>query len=141
MIRNKFQFKTISNIIQMDWEELKMSMLEMGFGEVIVREPIEWNTEQMRKYFHGPIRKYFVQEWRNLGVNKTVDDVKYELKKQYGARQDKSVTLKDGRTIIVEELKSTGRYDKKDYKELLLGANIEAIDKFGRGIPEPDKIE
>ena len=143
MLRTKFQGEYKDGRLIADWnlDDVQKTMRHTVKFDLIIRPTPEWTTEQMRKYFHGPVRQFFVENWRELGVNKTKDDVKYELKKDYGAKQDKTVLRKDGTTRVVEELKSTGDYTKAEYIELLRGANIFSIEWFSSELPPAEKVE
>ena len=132
MLRNKFRFQTISNVIQIDWDELKMSMREFDDGEIIVRKRIEWNTDQMRNYLHGPVLNFLRCQLRELGIVFTKEECKTWVKGEF---------LDKGEVNGVTFLKSTASLCRDEYTQLLKDINEFCMDRFGCGLPEPDKVD
>ena len=132
MIRNKFQFKTISNVIQMDWEELKMSMREFDDGELIVRKRISWDTAKMNKFFHGVVLGFIRSQFRDFGTVTTKDEVKNWVKDKFLDREDRNGVLFP---------RSTASLGRDEYIKFLKDIDEFCQDKFGCGLPEPEKID
>ena len=139
-MNHKFPFRIFCHqLLDLDNMRFKQvsGSLPDGDYELILRPKTLWNTEQMRKYFHGPVRKHFVDGYRNLGINKTADNVKRDIKDKYGSQEDKK--LPNGK--IVRELKSTGDYTREDYIELLKGANLLSIDHLECELPPAEMVD
>ena len=132
MLRNKFQFKTICNVIQIDWDELKLSMREFPDGEIIVRKKIEWDTDKMNRYFHGPVLCFVRSQFRDLGTVATKDEVKNWLKGKFLDKEERNG---------FQFLRSTASLGRDEYIGFLKDIDEFCKDKFQCGIPEPEKIE
>lgn len=134
MIRNKFKGQYIGGMLQADWnfDDLKMTMREYGGFEIIIRKPIEWNVEQMRKFLHGPVLDFLRNQLRELGIVFTKDEAKVWVKEQFLDKEEKNG---------ISFLKSTASLDRASYIRLLKDINEFCQDRFGCGLPEPDKID
>ena len=138
MKQNKWQYQTVSKvIIGLDWTQLKYAMMEHERGEILIRKEINWDTDQMRKYFHGPVRAFVLDEMRKTGFTTTASQIKYDFKEMFGSRVSR-VGL-DGKTV--EEIKSTGDYTFEEYVDFLNRINEWCIDKLGVGLPPAEKVE
>ena len=132
MIRNKFQFETIANVIQIDRESLDASMRTLVRGEVIVREKIDWNTDQMNKFFHGPVRKFLRQQFKEKGTIKSMDEVKTWAKEEFlGKVEENGFSF----------LRSSSSLGRSEYIEFLKDIDAWCQEWFGCGIPEPEQID
>ena len=142
----KFRFKILQHQVIFDDATKQrrtdyIRSLPDGEYEDIVRPEIKWDTVAMQKYFHGPVRKFFVDGYRHYGINKTRDEVKKELKEKYGPKEEKEYELPSGKIVKKWVLKSTSEYNFEEYKELLVGANLTAIDEFEQELPPSDEVE
>ena len=132
MIRNKFQFKTISNVIQTDWEELKMAMREIDDGELIVRKRISWDTDKMNRFFHGPVLDFLRAQFRDSGTVVSKDEVKVWVKGEFLEKEDRNGFL------FPRSMASLGR---DEYIKLLMDINEWCQEWFKCPLPESDKID
>jgi len=134
MIRNKFKGKYIGGILQADWnfDDLKLTMREYDEFEVIIRKPIDWNVDNMRKFFHGPVIDFLRSQLRNFGIVLTKDECKVWVKEQFLDRQEQNG---------ISFLRSTAALNRDEYKTLLKDINEFCMDRFGCGLPEADKID
>ena len=139
-MNHKFKFRIFSRqMLDLDNARFKQVCrgLPDGDYELILRPAMNWDTDQMRKYFHGPVLKHFMDGYRNLGINISKPDMKHELKYRYGVAVDKVVAT--GK--YMSELKSTSEYTKDEYKELLKGANLLSIDHLECELPPSEQVE
>ncbi len=137
MKRNKWQYTTVSHIITgFDWDEFKLAMLEYEEGEVLLRKKIEWDVTQMRKYFHGPVRKFIEAQERNRGSSKGKEEIKSDLKQIYGPRVNRMIGKK-----IITVLKSTGDYTFDEYVTFLNDIDVFCMDNYGCGLPPAEEVE
>ena len=116
----------------MDWDELKVSMRQFSDGEIIVREKIEWNTENMRKFLHGPVIRFLREQFKEKGTIKSKDDVKNWVKDEF---------LERVRENGFSFLRPTASLSRAEYIVLLKDIDAWCQEWFGCGIPEPEKIE
>lgn len=139
-MNHKFRFRIFSHqMLDLDNARFKQvcSGLKDGDYELILRPKPNWDTDQMRKYFHGPVLKHFMDGYRNLGINMNKPAMKDELKGKYGARVITGIG--HGKTIVT--VKSTADYTTEDYKELLKGANLLSIDHLECELPPAEQVE
>lgn len=60
-MNHKFGYEIVSRqIINLDWDRLKEVMKTHRHGEIVVRDKIEWNYDQMRKFLHGPVTEFMI---------------------------------------------------------------------------------
>ena len=68
MEQTGFTFKCYENqVVDMDWTQVKRSMLSMGEGELFLRPIQKWDIERMRKFLHGPVSVFVCAEWAKKG--------------------------------------------------------------------------
>ncbi len=138
MKRNKFKFQTVEGTITgIEWAEFKQAMVQFERGEILIREEVEWDTDQMRKYFHGPVRAFILEELRKTGFNTTADQIKFDLKQMYGPKYNR-VGL-NGKTTT--EPKSMADYSEKEYCDILNRTDEWCMDKLGCGLPPAESVE
>jgi hypothetical protein len=106
-----------------------------GEYEDVIRPEIKWDTDRMRKYFHGPVLKFIVEQFKGLGCLYSKDQVKEYLKLQFGPTTES----KTGRMVIIP--KSTSEYDFKTYTQFLKDINLWCIECFECELPPSDEVE
>ena len=137
MNQNKFQYETVNKvIIGIDWTAFKYAMMAHQRGEVLIREQINWDTDQMRKYFHGPVRAFILGELRKKPFLTTADQLKRDLKLLFGPKITR-VSLSGS----IEEPKSTADYTFKEYLDFLNRINEWCIEKLGFELPPAEMVE
>lgn len=116
MRRNKFKYQTVNKVIVgLNWAQFKEAMMAFPRGEIIIRKEINWDVAQMRKFFHGPVRAFILEELRKKGFITTADQLKDDFKLMYGPKFSRvSVS---GKTI--QEPKSMADYDFDEYFAIL----------------------
>ncbi len=138
MNQNKWQYETVDRvIIGLDWTQLKYAMMEHERGEILLRKEISWDTDQMRKFFHGPVRAFILEELRKTGLLMTADQLKDDFKLMYGPK----VSRKNLSGQMVEEPKSTSDYTFDDYLEFLNSINLWCVQNLGFEYPAAEKVE
>ncbi len=61
IMNHKFGYEVVSRqIINFDYDRLKEAMMLHRYGEVLVRDKIEWDYDQMRKFLHGPVTDFMI---------------------------------------------------------------------------------
>ena len=90
----------------------------------------------MRKYFHGPVRAFILEELRKKPFLTTADQLKRDLKQLFGPKVNR-VSLSGS----IEEPKSTGDYTFKEYLDFLNRINEWCIEKLGYELPPAEKVE
>lgn len=132
----KFKFIVTNGVVLMD-DEVKarrtkyIRTLPDGIYEDIVRAEIKWDTDQMRKYFHGPVLKFVVEQFKVLGYAYGKEDVKHYLKDLCGLRTANKFNM----------LKSTSEYDFKTYVKFLNDINAWCITIFECELPPSDEVD
>ncbi len=138
MKQSKWQFQTVNRvIIGLDWTQLKCAMMEYERGEILIRKEISWDTDQMRKFFHGPVRAFILEELRKTGLLMTAGQLKDDFKLMYGPK----VSRKNLSGQMVEEPKSTSDYTFDDYLEFLNSINLWCVQNLGFEYPPAEKVE
>ncbi len=142
MKQNKWQYQTVDGVFldenkPFDFAALKAAMRQHERGELLLRKEINWDTDQMRKFFHGPVRKFILEERRKQGNLMTADQLKDDLKQMYGPK----VSRKNLSGMMVEEPKSTGDYTFDDYVDFLNSINLWCIEELGYEFPPAEKVE
>lgn len=143
MIRNKFRYKVVNGAIyEFDWAALKLSMAQFEEGEIIVRKKIDWDTDQMRRYFHGPVLRFIQEQFKGVGYIFSKDQIKENLKMDFGPKMyiDETMYEKAFRNSAGVP-KSTAEYDFDTYRDLLKDIDAWCIDCFQSGLPEPEQVE
>ena len=137
MDRNKWQYTTVSRTIQgFDWTEFKLAMLEHPEGEVLLRKKIDWDVAQMRKYFHKVVLAFVEAQERQRGSSKGKAEIKTDLKRIYGPKEDRMIGKK-----IVRSDNSTSDYTFAEYTKFLNDIDAFCMDNYGCGIPPSEKVE
>lgn len=137
-MNHKFQYKVCKGqIIEMDWDRFKELHrgLPDGDYDLIQRKQIKWDTEAMRKFFHGPVRQFIVQEFRKQGASVSKEQVKEYLKGEFGP------DVNPGVAGVPSFPKSTADYTYEEYKELLMGTKVWCINTFDCELPSAEEVE
>ncbi len=138
MKQNKWQYQTVNKVIVgLDWTQVKYAMMEHERGEILIRKEIDWDTHQMRKYFHGPVRAFVLEELRKTGHLTTADQLKDDFKLMYGPK----LSRKNLSGQTVEEPKSTGDYTFDDYVNFLNSINLWCVQNLNCELPPAEKVE
>ena len=132
MIRNKFQFQTISNVIQIDWDALKMSMREFPEGEIIVRKKISWDTDKMNRYFHGPVLDFLRAQFRDSGTIVSKEEAKIWVKGKFLGHEERNG---------FQFLKSTASLGRDEYIQFLKDIDGWCQEWFKCPIPESEHVD
>jgi len=136
-MNHKFQYKVCKGqVVDLDWDRFRElhKGLPDGDYDLIQRPQISWDTEQMRKYFHGPVLKFVVEQFRGLGTSVSKSQAKEYLKAEFGP--DVSVT---GLCVAVSV--STSEYDFETYKEFLTSINAWCVECFNCELPPAEQVE
>ena len=107
-----------------------------GDYELLWREKVEWNVEQMRKYFHGPALDFIREELKKLKRIYAKKKIKEMLKEELGPRE----LVEIGKRKIWDA-KSTGDYAFDEYKKFLCDLDQWCIDCFKVGLPPAEEVE
>ena len=100
-----------------------------GDYEILFRKKVDWNTDQMRKYFHGPVLEFIREQFKVLGSLYSKGQVKEFLKSEYGDKDKMSVPL------------STSAYDRDRYIKFLKDINLWCIECFECELPPSEEVE
>jgi len=106
-----------------------------GDWEILIRKAVKWDTDQMRKYFHGPVLEMVEGCERNQGRSTSKNQLKIDLKTLYGPMEDTVVGTK---TIRV--LKSTADYTFDEYRDFLKNINAFCIENYQCEIPPAEQV-
>lgn len=136
---HKFKFTKLSGtIIMADAVRERRSALLRSLGdgdyEILIRPELKWDTDQMRKYFHGPVLKFIVEQFKVLGHIYTRDEIKECMKRLFGPGQ----FVKELNTHIP---KSTAEYDFATYTKFLKDINDWCIEVFQFELPTAEEVE
>ena len=96
-----------------------------GEWEVLIRKVIKWDTDQMRKFFHGPVLEMIEGIERNAGNTDGKAQIKADFKALYGPWVERKIGKK-----IIQTLKSTGKYTFAEYKKFLKDINAFCIENY-----------
>ncbi len=107
-----------------------------GEWEVLIRKAIKWDTDQMRKYFHGPVLEFVEGCERNQGRSTSKAQIKIELKTLYGPMEEKTIGTK-----IIQILKSTADYTFDEYCKFLKDINAFCMENYQCEIPPAEQVE
>ena len=135
---NKFPFKVENKIMVMDWTKFRLltaNLNPLKEYELIVREKPRWDTDQMRKYFHGPVLKFIQEQFKVLGHIYGKDEIKELLKGLFGSK--KVLGIAKGIWVC----KSTAEYDFKTYTQFLKDINAWCIECFECELPLAEEVE
>ena len=133
----KFKFKKLSGVVIMDDQVRQrrtdlLNSLADGDYEILIRPEIRWDVSQMRKYFHGPVIGFIMNEFKKLGHVYTKDEIKEYLKGSFGPKKEMQ-----GEWFP----KSTSAYDFDTYRDFLKNINDWSISVFGYELPSPEEVE
>ena len=137
----KFQLKRLSSTTQMTDETRArytnhINTLPDGDYEIIVRKAVKWDVARMRKYFHGPVLGFIVEQFKITGNVFGKTEVKEFLKKEFG--QSYIVSMASVSRCF---LRSTSSYTFEDYTKFLNDINAWCIECFGYELPPSDEVE
>jgi hypothetical protein len=104
--------------------------------EMVIREKPRWDTDAMRKYFHGPVLKFVNEQFKGVGCIYSKDELKSFLKASFGPYQD----VPTGK-VKIHIPKSTSEYDFKTYTQFLKDIDSWCMDCFGAGLPLAEEVE
>lgn len=137
-MNHKFQYKICNGqMVDMDWErfrQLKSSQPD-GEYEILVRKQVNWDTDQMRKYFHGPALGFIVDQFRRLGSSVSKSQAKEYLKCEFGPALD----IAHG--AIPSLPQSMSEYDFDTYKQFLTNVNAWCVECFECELPPAEQVE
>lgn len=138
MKRTKFKYQTVEGeTVGLDWAEFGIALTQYKRGEIIIRKEINWDVAQMRKYFHGPVRAFILEELRKKPFLTTVEQLKYDFKLMYGPKFSR-VSI-SGKTI--EEPKSTADYTFDEYLAFLNRINEWCMENLHCELPPAEQVE
>ncbi len=109
-----------------------LKSLPDGDYELIIRKAIKWDTDKMRKYFHGPVLAFIQEQFKILGTVFGKDEIKLYLKSAFGPTK-----IVFGRNMPM----STAEYDFETYKKFLVDINDWCIECFKCELPPSDEVE
>lgn len=138
----KFQVMITAGQMHMD-DDVRARMTKVTRGakdgpyELLLRPQIKWDTDQMRKYFHGPVLKFLVEQFKVLGHVVSKDEVKQWAKERFGPT--KEITLGIGSQTIMA--KSTAEWDFETYKGVLKNLNDWCANYMNCELPTAEEIE
>jgi len=138
-MNHKFPFRIFSHqLLDLDNARFKQVSggLPNGDYELIIRPKPNWNTEQMRKFFHGPVRDFIRAKERESGSVKSREEVKSDLKLIYGPRVDKKIGDK-----VVQVCKSTGDFTYKEYTQFLKDIDAFCQHNYEEGLPLCEEVD
>lgn len=108
-----------------------------GFYDVLLRPQICWDTDAMRRFFHGPCLKFLVEQFKGLGHVTSKDEAKHWVKSKFGPTKD--VKLGVGSTMTVP--KSTAEWDFETYKGVLRNLDEWCMNYLNCNLPTAEEIE
>jgi hypothetical protein len=132
-MKHKFSFK-MKNKTMIDFDRTRFAMAQGQLKEdteyeLVIRLKPKWDVEGMRKYFHGPVRKFVKARFHSDGYHYSVDEVKEYFKYKYGKKDDKGVPI------------STSHYDYEMYCQFLSDIKNWVRVSFKCELPERDEVE
>ena len=136
---SKFKYEIFNNqIVKMDWVRLKQTMIshKNGIYELLDRPEISWDTDRMRRYFHGPVLEFVEGCERNQGRSTSKAQIKIELKTLYGPMEEKTIGTKK-----IQVLKSTADYTFEEYKKFLKDIKAFCMDNYQCEMPTAEEVE
>jgi hypothetical protein len=136
---NKFPFQVQNKIMNIDWTKFKLVTANLKEGvdyELVIREKPRWDTDQMRKYFHGPVLKFIQEQFKVLGYVYGKNEIKEFLKKSFGDKRGSTINRK---TMFFD--KSTSEYDFETYTKFLNDINAWCIECFQCELPLAEEVE
>lgn len=105
-----------------------------GDYEIIFRKKVNWDVEQMRNYFHGPVLDFIQEQFKKARRTYGKKKIKEMLKEEFGSREH----IKVGKKRIWD-VKSTGDYTHSEYYKFLSDLNTWCIDCFECELPNKDE--
>jgi len=95
---------------------------------------IKWNTDQMRKYFHGPVLKFILGELRKKPYFTTKDQLKDDFKKMFGPKTEKRDLKGDYIPL------STAEYSADEYQDLIKRIDEWCMEKLNTRVPTIEEV-
>ena len=111
-------------------------MFEFGEGEIVIRKKIKWDTAQMRKYVHGPITVFMIEQFAVLGVAYSRTGMHKWLRDEFLPGTPKEIGGK-----LIPQPVSSENLGEVGYCKWINDINEWAMDNFGCGIPPAEKVE
>ena len=137
MYRTKFQFKCSEHqVIDMAWTEFKHAMLKTGEGEILVRKKIDWDYAQMRKYLHGPVTKFMIEQFAGIGTAFTTAGMHKWLRDEFLPGIPKTVGGK-----LIPQPVSSESIGRDGYTTWLKNINNWCKDNFNCELPAIEEVE
>ncbi len=144
-MNHKFTFKVFNKQeTDFDWVRFGQvkNALPDGDYELILREKPTWDTDQMRKYFHGPVLKFIQEQFKKCGYMFGKNDIKENLKSDFGPHvkmkaDDHAKYFRNSGGMV----KSTSEYDFKTYTQFLNDINAWCIECFECGLPIAEEVD
>lgn len=138
----KFQFKRFNKTTQVEPDVSRrmrsvVDTLPDGDYEWILREKPTWDVDKMRRFLHGPVLKFLVEQFKALGHVISKDEAKHWVKERFGPT--KEVKLGAGSTLTVP--KSTSEWDFETYKGVLKNLNEWCANYMNCELPTAEEIE
>jgi hypothetical protein len=140
-MNHKFQFNKLNGKVQIDEATSKrrtelISSLPDGDYEIIIRKQVKWDVDKMRKYFHGPVLGFIVEQFKITGNIFGKNEVKMMLKGLFGKSKD----VKTGVHTTVVPC-SASEYTFADYAKFLKDINAWCIECFQCELPPSNEVE
>ena len=129
----KFPF-TMQNKTMINFDRTKFAMTQATLKEeteyeLVIRLKPKWDVEGMRKYFHGPVRKFIKSRFHSDGNHYSVDEIKEYFKYKYGKKDALGVPI------------STSHYDYEMYVQFLSDIKAWVRENLKAELPERDDVE
>lgn len=137
-MNHKFQFTVCSTqIVDMDWSRFNTvrASLPDGEYELVMRKQISWDTDQMRKYFHGPALGFIVDQFRKLGTSVSKAQAKEYLKSEFGPDDEVN------HPGIPNIPRSMSGYDFETWKLFLTNVNAWCVECFNCELPPAEQVD
>ena len=123
----------------MDWDKFKRAIASCNHVEyeIILRKKPSYNVEQMRKYFHGPVRSFIKKELNNYGQVLDVNEIKEDLKEKFGPKVDHKTLF----GVVIQVPKSMAHYTRDEYKQFLKDISDWCKDALHCDLPASEEVE
>lgn len=131
--RQKGQWETTIEVAE-KYAEYKNSCKDGTYYYVLFPE-VKWNTEQMRKYLHGPVFDFILAELRKKPYVTTKTQIKKDFKNMFGPKVEK-------RTLngVEQEPISTSTYSVDEYHAFINRIDEWCMDKLKVSIPSIEQV-
>ncbi len=147
----KFPFNKCSRVILWDcFGELDTARLATYIGsikdgkkmELIIREKIDWNADQMKKYFEGPVVDFFVERYRDEGVAFGKGDVREGLLGRFlGWTEANEFGQKHALSRTTLDAPKDGKCPRTRWIEFLRDINAYCMDRFHCELPSANNVD